>query len=297
MFNLSRSTLFTHYNSARNHFIQNPNELIELEKFLSEKVFDLISRNIQEIKTDYNEASYLFPFWQNYPPDDRGRMPKGDQFPWIEIGEHVIGRKLIRFLEGDFQLKDTGLPSGSDERIILANNEIANKTNNFTQHCWLFVDVKSVGPRDDQEHAVMSHNQISGSGRWGQEADGLKNDIIIARGSRQSHNFYPSIPPIYILSDGTILPVVIIVVKPVYDMINIDDPTKDGGQPIKRISVVTIPNGLLLTTNPNYLNTYPKLFFPGKDDKGKNPLKIRARVSFPILISIAEWRVKNISIS
>ena len=96
MFNKYRGEFYKRYTTARNHFMKNPNQLICLENYLSIILYNLIKNNIQEIKRDYDEANYLFPFWQNYPPDDRGRQPKGDQFPWIEIGEHAIGAKLPR---------------------------------------------------------------------------------------------------------------------------------------------------------------------------------------------------------
>ena len=56
-------------------------------------------------------------------------------------------------------------------------------------------------------------------------------------------------------------------------------------------------NGIaMLTRKPNLNKKYPGLFFPGKDDKGKNKLKCRARVDFSILKMIADWRVKEISV-
>lgn len=83
-----------------------------------------------------------------------------------------------------------------------------------------------------------------------------------------------------------------VVVKPVYDMLSL---TKGRtGQPLKRITLATIPNGLLLTKNPNYIKTYPGILFPGKDDKDKNPTKVRARVSFQVLRTIDNWRIKDI---
>jgi hypothetical protein len=54
---------------------------------------------------------------------------------------------------------------------------------------------------------------------------------------------------------------------------------------------------LLLEENPGYLKQFPGLFFPGKDDKGKNPLKVRARVSFEILTTINQWRVEVIKLN
>jgi hypothetical protein len=66
------------------------------------------------------------------------------------------------------------------------------------------------------------------------------------------------------------------------------------GQPLKRIAVVSIPNGILLAENPNYLQMYRGLLFPGKDDKEKDPRKTCACVSFAILRQIDQWRYKDI---
>ena len=212
------------------------------------------------------------------------------------MGEHVFGDKLTRLLDDYFQIRDIGLPTGSDLRLVLSNEKISEITKGFTKYCWLFADIKSVGPRDDQDHTVMSHNQITGSGEWDHIDGGVKNATMQARGHRITHPFYCSIPPIYVLSDGSIVPVVLIVIKPVYKMLILDDPQSEGGQPLGRITIAAIPNGLLLEKNPGYLTKYPSLFFPGKDDKGKNPLKVRGRVSFSILRKIADWRVRDIDI-
>ncbi|MFN5972154.1 MAG: BglI family type II restriction endonuclease [Microcystis sp.] len=90
MINLYRQQQFQLYNSARNYFIASPNTLIELERFLTNHIVSLVKSNLAEIKNDYNEASYLYPFWENYPPGDRGRQPIMDQYPWLEVGEHTI---------------------------------------------------------------------------------------------------------------------------------------------------------------------------------------------------------------
>ncbi len=107
---------------------------------------------------------------------------------------------------------------------------------------------------------------------------------------------YCSIPPLYILSDGTVLPVVTIAVKPIYEMLSLNKASNKNGQPLKEIVIATIPNGILLSINPGYLDEFPGLLFPGKDDKAKNPLKIRARVSFDILEKLDDWRVNRIAI-
>lgn len=293
MFNKFRNSQYSIYNQARNYFIQNYEQLIEIEKFISLKIYEIVNNNIQQIVNDFNETSYLYPFWQNYPPQERGRYPIGDQYPWIEVGEHTIGDKLPRLLEPYFSIRDIGLPTGADVRLVLTHPEIKNLTNNFTDTCWLFLDIKSVGPRDDQNHAVMSPNQISGSGRWDSINQGIVNDVIIAKGQRTNHNFYCSIPPIYIISDGTVIPVIIIILKPIYRMLSLEQ-SEDGGQPLGKISFATVPNGILLQQKPNYLAQYPNLFFPGKDDKNTNPQKMRCRVSFARLKSIANWRFQEI---
>jgi hypothetical protein len=173
---------------------------------------------------------------------------------------------------------------------VLKSPTIKKVTQGLTDSVWLFVDIKSIGPRDDQDHTVMSHNQVSGDGIWARPDEGVKNTPMTAVGSRASHPFHCSIPPIYVLSDKTIAPVVIVALKPVYVMLPGSNSFRCSGQPLARIDFACIPNGILLARNPGYLKTYPSLLFPGKDDKGKNPLKVRARVSFDLLRRIANWR-------
>ena len=141
----------------------------------------------------------------------------------------------------------------------------------------------------------MSPYQVSGSGQWNKKEKGVINDPIIAKGKRIEHDFLCSLPPIYVLSDKTIAPLVTFVIKPIYSMVYKNN--RCCGQPLDKIKVACIPNGLLLTKNPNYMEKYPSLFFPGKDDKGKDLRKIRARVSFDLLEEIDEWRVKEINVN
>lgn len=297
MFNSFREFQFEKYVQARNFLIQNFHILTELEEFMMSMIYDSVYEYLADITQDYDEASYLYPFWQNYPPDERGRQPVGDQFPWIEVGEHALGCKLPRILDTKFHLRDTGLPTGPDQRFLVSNSKITEITQGLTESCWLFIDIKSVGPRDDFDHAVMSHNQVSGSGKWESVDAGIQNNVVLATGKKSSHAFHCSIPPIYVLSDGTVAPVVIVVLKPVYRMLRLENPSSDGGQPLGRVTFAAIPNGLLLNEGPHYLREYPSLLFPGKDDKSKNPLKVRCRVSFHYLRKINPWRVREIDIS
>jgi hypothetical protein len=294
MFDQRRDHQFKEYNRARTILVNDTSVLIALEKYFADLLRETISNAIDEIVRDFNEASYLFPFWQNYPPDERGRQPKGDQFPWIEVGEHAVGSKLGRLLARDgIELLDVGLPAGPDQRFVVRSEEIKKITNGLTNAAWLFLDIKSVGPRDDADHAVMSHNQISGDGRWETPEAGVSNTLMTAQGRTASHLFHPSIPPLYVLSDGTIAPVVLSALKPVYRMLSLEHGSLKG-QPLGRLALITIPNGLLLEVSPGYLAQYPGLLFPGKDDKGKDPRKLRARICFQRLRTIANWRVQTI---
>lgn len=292
MFKIHAKSQFKKYNEARDFFLKTPEILVEIERYCSDKVLEILQTYEDEIIRNYNEASFLYPFWKNYPPDERGRKPRGDQFPWIEVGEHAIGVKIARVIASFFkEVRDTGLPTGPDQRFVVADPAIERITKGLTSHAWLMMDIKSVGPRDDFSHTVMSHNQVSGDGVWRKEEAGIKNEILKATGSRCSHDFHPTLPPLYVLSDGTIVPTILLAIKPIYKMLALDG-NGEFGQPLVRIELISIPNGLLLVKRPNYLKQYPCLFYPGKDDKEKNPLKVRARISFSLLKSIADWRVR-----
>jgi len=292
MYNEKRNMLFTNYNNARKHFIENPHELIAIEKYVASVVNKTINDNYAEIERDYNEATYLNAFWANYPPDDRGRAPVGDQVPWIEVGEHSVGHKLTRIISAQHQIAEVGLPSGADNRVILIDKRISELCNGYTDRVFLFLDIKSVGPRDNFDHTVISPYQVSGDGMWNSPLENMVNSPMTATGRSVSHIFYPAIAPIYALSDGNVAPTIHLFVKPVYKMMSLSEDAKQG-QPLDGIKDICVPNGLLISVNPNYLQQHPGLFFPGKDDKKKDPKKIRVRVSFDILRNIEPWRVSD----
>jgi hypothetical protein len=193
-------------------------------------------------------------------------LPIGDQYPWIEVGEQVFGNKLSRYFASNFAIKDSGLPSGSDDRCIISSERI-KQTLHITDSAWVFIDIKSAGPRDDFNHAVMSPYQVSGSGIWNDIDDGVLNDPIVAKGKLVSHNFLCSLSPIYVLSDNTIAPLVTFVIKPVYTMVN--NGIETIGQPLEKIKIACIPNGLLLTYIRITYKHFPNYFFPEKTTRKK----------------------------
>lgn len=295
MFSKFEKYQFEEYHKALDFFAQNPKCLEQVELFVMREIEHFIDLHLPEIVRDYNEASYLHPFWKNYPPLERGRDPVGDQYPWIEVGEQVFGNKLSRYFAANFLVKDSGLPSGSDDRCVIASERI-KQILKITDSVWVFIDIKSAGPRDDFEHAVMSPYQISGSGNWNSRRHGMKNDPIMAIGKRVRHKFFCSISPIYVLSDKTIAPLVSFVIKPIYSMQKDVNSNQTIGQPLSKIKMASIPNGILLTRNPNLNQKFPGLFFPGKDDRGKDKRKCRARIDFKVLQAIADWRVKMVEV-
>lgn len=282
--------MFENYTRSKDFFISHPNIMITLEQFTSSIVRKAIIENMKEITRDYNEATYLHAFWANYPPNDRGRTPVGDQVPWIEVGEHSVGHKLNRHIAMEYEIQEVGLPSGADNRFVLISDEIAKITQGLTNRVFIFLDIKSVGPRDNFDHTVISPYQVSGDGIWISANDNVFNSTMQATGRSATHTFHPAIAPIYAFSNGTVAPTVHLFVKPIYKMLNLSFDGKHG-QPLDIIKSICVPNGLLLTNNPNYLKMYPSLFFPGKDDKKKDAYKIRVRVSFEILRKIDEWRI------
>lgn len=283
----------TTYLELREQLLQDPGPLLDAEEKLTGFLADAVDEELASIERLYNSASELYPYWKNYPPLDRGRQPKGDQIPWIEVGEHAVGTRLIQlFAERGVQIRDFGFPSGADLRF-----EIDSDTDHDLPRTWVHIDIKSVGPRDDADHTVVSHNQVSGSGEWQSPTSGVENAPLEAIGKRASHPFFPTLPPLVVFPDGRAALVLTLVAKPVYAMQPLLDDGQAVSQPLSRIDIACIPNGLLLTHNPGYLGEHPGLLYPGKDDKSKPPKQRRARIDFVLLRKIAPWRYRSLKIN
>src|SRR6202012_6246009 len=117
-------------------------------------------------------------------------------------------------------IREIGLPSGTDQRFLLQSEKFESICQIIKQ-IMLFMDVKSVGPRDEFDHTVLSTYQVSGDGIWKSPTAGVKNSAMTARGGRATHPFYCALPPLYVLSNKTIAPTVSIFIKPVYHMVSL----------------------------------------------------------------------------
>ena len=292
MFTRYTAKQYEAYKQSHDWFVENPNRLADAEKYLVNCIAETLLDFIDEFRDDYNEANYLFPFWGNYPPSDRGNNPIGDQVPWIEVGEHSIGHRVERLMGSRFTIREIGMPSGTDDRFLLSNSRL-KKILGITSSVMVFLDVKSTGPRESHDDLVVSPYQVSGNGIWTQEDPAIVNSAIAVTGPKASHLFQPAIAPILCLSDGTIAPVVHLFLKTIYTMLQTDDGSTTG-QPIEQIKLACLPNGIELFLNPGYHALNPGLLYPGKDQKNKPLTKRRARISLPKLANIDAWRVTEI---
>ena len=62
---------FDLYQRAVDFYKKNYKNLINIEYFIMKEICHFIDLYLPEIQRDYNEASYLYSFWKNYPPLDR----------------------------------------------------------------------------------------------------------------------------------------------------------------------------------------------------------------------------------
>jgi hypothetical protein len=289
---------YENYRQARDFFLTHPERLLNAEKYVMRCISETLQDFREEFTVDYNEASYLYPFWGSYPPDDRGNRPTGDQFPWIEVGEHTVGHKAERLMGGRFNIREVGLPSGSDDRYELSNSALKDILG-ITDGVMVFLDTKSTGPTDNDSDLVLSGYQVSGDGIWDDPKQPLRNSVILAHGKRATSEFQPRLAPVYCLTDGRVIPSIHLFLKTLYSVDPRDDSSglMEGGQPLNEVTIACMPNGLLMFVNPDYHDKYPRLFYPGKDDKSVPTIKRRVRVGIDTLKTINSWRVRHVQCS
>jgi hypothetical protein len=168
MYNTYRNNMFHVYNNVREQLIQNPKAIISTEEYITTAVCKMFLENYAEFESDYNEASYLHPFWANYPPDDRGRSPVGDQIPWIEVGEHAVGHKASRILSQQCEVREIGLPSGADNRFLIIDPTITKMTDGITNKALVFlVNISrkwSTRPRETVHSTAKNGPALRGAG-------------------------------------------------------------------------------------------------------------------------------------
>jgi len=260
------------YQLARGSLINDGgHKLIELERSIADKFLKILVSNAAEIKADFDEATYLKPFWVKYAPVQRGHKPRGEAFPWGEVGEKVLEGYLYSKAQTEFDdVRFIGVPYGHDVRFS-------------TSEAFIHIDIKATGPTDNIDEVVSSPNQVTGDGVL--DADGvMSNSPFKVKGLRKIMDFNPELAP-FVLYKGKVLPVITFYLKVVYAVV------KKGNQPLEHLELICVPNGLLMFDGPNY-SSIDKLFTPGKDEV--HVKRKRTRIKLDPLASIEKWRCSKI---
>ena len=273
------SELQNDYFAARNYFLSHLAHIIEVEQALTSIILNnVILEIIDDIYYDFSiRAKKLVPFWIEYPPEQRGRKPKGTAIPLLELGEKTLTSHLLAKLGQNKSIIYPGLPTGGDIRFA-------------TKDVYVHLDIKLTGPNDNPNEIVVPPNQVSGNGiSWN---NGIINSVWPVKyiGGKKTgqinYYFQPKLPPLYIL-EGRPLVCITLFLKAVYSV------TDFGIQPLNFFELACVPNGLLMFDGPIYANT-EGLIISGKDDKSKAESSRRVRIRLDPLSSIDSWRATKI---
>lgn len=267
------------YNNARRRFSADPGEIEDIECESRDLLLDLILASASAIERDWAHANDTLPYWIEAAPKQRGRQPKNEGIPWLEVAEHVPISHLTAEFGRRFgtEIIFPGLPTGGDLRFA-------------TQRALVHLDGKAAGPNDKHDEVVVPPYQLSGDGAITDSGTlkpnpSIKNGPLTFPGRNKPGIFYPSLPPIYTYDGHTKLCVTSFL-KVVYDVI------APGNQPLVHMVLAIAPNGILL--HDHGLSEMPLLFARGKDDRSKDPRDRRCRILFNALSEINEWRVTKI---
>jgi len=260
------------YIKARKKLIDNLDIIISLEKHYMKMLCRLCLDAAPIIQKEFDYASEMKPFWENYAPRQRGYKPKGESIPWGEVGEKAIGAIVLQQIISNMpKVKFVGLPFGGDIRFA-------------TKDALIHFDLKLTGPNDNPNEIVASPNQVSGDGvLWGPK--GVINSTIKVKGKRASMKFQPELPPFYINPNGKLLICITIFLKAVYKVSGL------GVQPLDYMELVCTPNGLIAFDGPKYIQK-SGLFTPGKDEK--KFVHKRTRIKLEPLSKIDSWRCQKL---
>jgi len=291
------------YMRQRDFFLQNQALLFDMERDATNLLAFVISNKVGSIAKQIDFGfKELYPFWKKYTPRPRGRAPVGDNIPSGDLGEKVVGLSIFGgLIEVVGAANIHGIPStpfGGDYRIVLKD---------YILH----IDIKSTGPRDDPSEIVVPPNQITGDGAIISMADEAVSNNPIAVGAKEETCAYtnPTLTPLapaLIGKDVKTIPQFTLFIKFVYGQ-------KEGGQPLEKITLATVPNGLLLfdergiryylsdkyrvSITDSGIKTRPcSPFNFGKDDRGRHaaaPNAFRFRIKLPWLRHLDPWRVQD----
>lgn len=263
-----------YYLQLRSELLTNKTAILETEKYymqllLDEIIIQVATAMYRDFSTDAQE---LIPFWINYPPEQRGRMPTGQSIPLLELGEKAISFNLIKGLINKFpDITFPGLPTGGDVRFATSN-------------ALIHLDIKVTGPNDNPNEIVVPPNQVSGDGyNWNNGVINSRCPVYYQTGSKGiNYHFQPKLPPFYFLN-GQVLLCLTFFLKAIYNV------KEYGIQPLQHFELVCVPNGLLMFEGDYYANT-KGLIISGKDDKTIAEDSRRIRIRLNPLAQLENWR-------
>ena len=261
------------YNEIRNSLLENNCEgLLTLEQKTTDVLINALLTISSKIKEDFDFATKLRPFWEEYAPVQRGHKPRGEAFPWGEVGEKVIEGHLYSLMPQIFNdVRFIGLPYGHDIRFSIEN-------------AFIHIDAKSTGPTDDQNEVVSSPNQVTGTGKLNAEGR-VFNEIESMVGPQVTRPFLPELAPFYIVEEK-VLPTLTYYLKIVYSVKEL------GDQPLEYLELICVPNGLALFDGPVLSGQGTGLLTPGKDEKKVK--RKRTRIKLNPLAELNSWRCQKI---
>jgi hypothetical protein len=266
----------TEYELARERLLENNcRDLLNLEETVTNTLIRNILPIASNIKADFDSATNTKPFWDTYAPVQRGHQPRGEAYPWGEVGEKVVEGHLYALMPQIFEgVRFLGVPYGHDIRFA-------------TNNAFIHIDAKSTGPNDNADEVVSSPNQVTGTGRLNQNGS-VENDVVQMRGPRVTRDFLPELAPFYIV-DGIILPTLTFYLKIVYSVESL------GVQPLMYLELICVPNGLALFDGPNLNANVSGLLTPGKDEV--TVVRKRTRIKLGPLSELNNWRCQKIKFS
>lgn len=270
------SNLGEKYFAERDRFLKNLSSIEKREEEITQFLIeDVILPASEGIFLDfYKRPLDLKPFWINYPPEQRGRQPKGTSIPWLELGEKTTSFNIIhRLSQTKKEVMYPGLPTGGDIRFVIDD-------------VYVHLDIKLTGPNDNPDEVVVPPNQVSGDGSiWNNGVENSTYAVLYQSGIQKgttNYQFQPKLPPFYFMN-GKVLLCLTYFLETVYEISGF------GDHPLKYLELSCVPNGLLMFDGPEYCNQ-SGFIIAGKDEKSKPDHTKRVRIRLNPLSEIANWR-------
>ncbi|WP_045424582.1 BglI family type II restriction endonuclease [Vibrio jasicida] len=267
-------TLQDYQNLRASLLVNNCQELLSLEQRTTESLVNAIYSQASNIKRDFDKAFNFKPFWSAYAPVQRGHKPRGEAFPWGEVGEKVVEGYLYSLLPQIFNgVAFPGIPYGHDIRFS-------------TSDAFIHIDAKSTGPTDDLNEVVSSPNQVTGDGAMFNGGE-VRNNVTQMRGARVTRDFQPELAP-FVIDNGIIKPVLTYYLKIAYTV------SAPGNQPLWYLELICVPNGLILLAEdgPRLISNVQGMLTPGKDEQ--HVARKRTRIKLGPLSQLGQWRCTKI---